>query len=94
MLVNKSMRRFAVVSVIGCLLLFNPGCATNSDVNRLGNRLDGLEERSRALEKRLDEQITQLNALMEKRKEQDNRLQNLYAGQDAEFAHQIGRAHV
>lgn len=85
MLVNKSMWRFAVVSVIGCLLLFNPGCASNSDVNRLGNRLDSLEERSRALEKRLDEQITQLNALIEKRKEQDNRLQNLYAGQDAEF---------
>lgn len=86
MLVNKSMwRLFGFASIIGCLLLFNAGCATNADVNRLGNRLDGLENRSRAIEERLDKQITQLNALIEKRKEQDNRLQNLYAGQDAEF---------
>ncbi len=85
MRVNKSMGRFAVVSIIGCLLLVSAGCATNSDVNRLGNRLDGLEERTRALEKKLDKQITQLNALIEKREAQDNRLQNLYAGQDAEF---------
>ena len=57
------------------------GCATNSDVVRLENRINELNTRNKALKT----QISELNELLETRKAQENRLRELYAGQDAEF---------
>lgn len=76
---NKFMWRSIVLAGIGTLLM--AGCAMNSDVVRLENRIDNLNSRNQKLETQLNE----LNDLLEARKAKENRLRDLYAGQDAEF---------
>ncbi|MFO7839564.1 MAG: tol-pal system protein YbgF [Desulfosalsimonadaceae bacterium] len=80
---TTSIRRYIFLAAAGCILL--SGCATTADVNRLERRVSSLDERNQKLEKRITSQIEQLNQLIEKRKEQDDRLRDLFAGQDAEF---------
>ena len=67
----------------GCLLA--AGCATKTDVARLENRISQLESRNQALEERISKQMDQLDQMLEKREKQDNKLRELFAGQDAEF---------
>jgi len=75
----KSMWRSIVVA--GICFLWLAGCATNSDVVRLENRISNLQARNNSLEK----QISALNDQLENRKTQEDRIRELYAGQDAEF---------
>ena len=82
------MRQWSILAVMaGCLAgcLLAAGCATKTDVARLENRISQLEARNQALEKRISNQIDQLDQLLEKRENQDNKLRELFAGQDAEF---------
>ena len=82
------MRRWRVLAVMaGCLAgcLLAAGCATKTDLARMENRIKKLETRNQALEKRISEQIEQLDQMLEKREQQDNKLRELFAGQDAEF---------
>jgi len=75
----KSMWRSIFVAGISFLLM--AGCATNSDVVRLENRISNLQARNESLEK----QLNALSDQLEKRKTQETRIRELYAGQDAEF---------
>jgi len=82
------MQRWSVFVVMaGCLAgcLLAAGCATKTDVARLENRISQLESRNQALEERISKQMDQLDQMLEKREKQDNKLRELFAGQDAEF---------
>ncbi len=57
------------------------GCATNSDVERLEDRIDSLYVRNQNIKK----QINGLSDRLEERVSQEKRIRELYAGQDAEF---------
>ncbi len=78
------MRQWSVIALIaGCLLA--AGCATKTDVVGLERRINSLDARTQALEKQLKNKMEHLNQLVEKRENQENRLRELFAGQDAEF---------
>lgn len=77
------IRRYSFLAIAGCILL--AGCATTAEVNHLESRVNTLYKRNQALEKQITSRIEQLNQLIEKRKKQENRLRDLFAGQDAEF---------
>jgi tol-pal system protein YbgF len=77
------MRRYSVLAVVGLLLA--AGCATNSDMRRVEDRIRTLYDRNQALEKRIERQLDKLSQVVEQRKKQENRLRELFAGQNAEF---------
>ena len=73
------MWRYRVLVGVGLLLMI--GCATNTDVERLEGRLDNLHSSHETMKK----EIKELNARLEKRQRHGERMQELYAEQDAKF---------
>ncbi len=73
------MRRYLVITIAG--LLFAAGCATSSDVAWLESRIEELDSRNQKLEK----QVGQLKSRLEGRQQDEKKLRELFAGQDAEF---------